>query len=95
MFYLQNCCPVCQAGALGIRRCSDGQNLVVMCDECETVWASPESIATSNALDAPPPHFEVVELGVAIAGGSAAWATTAEIGGKGWSEYIKGEQPME
>lgn len=80
---------------LGVRRCADGQNLAVMCDECETVWASPELISTSNALDAAPPRFEVAELGVAIAGGSAGWANREEIEAKGWGEYLAGEQPTE
>lgn len=92
MFFIKNSCPVCQTGILGIRRCADGQNLVVMCDECETVWISPELISASNALDAPPPAFEVAELGIAIAGGSSEWASHEEIAIKGWRKYVAGEQ---
>ncbi|CAN7744941.1 MULTISPECIES: hypothetical protein [unclassified Variovorax] len=34
-------CPICRNGLIGIRRCSDGSTLVLMCDECESVWADP------------------------------------------------------
>jgi hypothetical protein len=91
-FFVEDNCPVCRTGFLGIRCCSDGQTLVVMCDECETIWASPENISRSNALDAEPPMFEVVELGIAIAGGSAKWASCEQITAKGWEMYVKGEQ---
>lgn len=93
MFFVQDSCPVCRAGVLGIRRCADGHNLVVMCDECETVWASPSQISASNALDAEPPAFAVQELNVAIAGGSAGWAVGGEVAAKGWAQYVKGDQP--
>ncbi len=93
MLYVQIGCPVCRTGVIGVRRCADGKNLVLMCEECETVWASPDRINSTNALDAEPPGFEVKQLGVAIAGGSAGWATEAETASKGWSKAVKGVQP--
>lgn len=95
MFFIKDSCPVCRTGTLGVRRCADGKSLVVMCDECETVWKSPALISTANALDAAPPNFEVAELNIAIAGGSAEWAGHEEISAKGWGAYVKGEQPIE
>lgn len=92
MFYLNNSCLVCRTGSLGFRRCSDGKSIVVMCDECEAVWDSPNLISTSNVLDAAPPDFEVQGLGVSIAGGSATWANYDEICAKGWRNYVAGEQ---
>ena len=94
MLFIKDSCPVCRTGTLGLRRCADGQSFVVMCDECETVWKSPALMSTANALDAVSATFEVVELGVAIAGGSAAWAGPQEIFAKGWGEYVAGMQPM-
>jgi hypothetical protein len=95
MFFIKDSCPVCRTGLLGIRRCTDEQNLVVMCDECETVWESPTLISTTNALDAEPPNFEVASLGIAIATGSSGWAGQEEINAKGWSSFVKGEQLSE
>ncbi|WP_283444227.1 hypothetical protein [Noviherbaspirillum suwonense] len=92
MFFIKNNCPICRTGMLGVRRCADGKNFVVMCDECETVWASPEHISLMNALDVSPPKFEVAELGVAVAGGLAEWADHEEIDTRGWAKYVKGEQ---
>lgn len=93
MQYVQVGCPVCHTGVIGVRRCSDGLAMVLMCDECETVWTSPEEIAISNALDAEPPEFLVSGLDVAIAGGAAGWATEGEVAHKGWSAFVKGTQP--
>ncbi|BBB62100.1 hypothetical protein UNDKW_3827 [Undibacterium sp. KW1] len=62
-----------------------------MCEECESVWASPELISISNALDAAPQNFEVAEITVAIAGSAAGWSNHEEIVAKGWEEYISGE----
>ena len=93
MLYVQIGCPVCRTGVIGIRRCADGKSLVLMCEECETVWASPDRLDGANALEAEPPGFTVEQLGVAIAGGSAGWATEAEIASKGWSKAVKGAQP--
>lgn len=95
MYYIKDNCPVCRTGIIGIRRCADGLNMVLMCDECETIWASPKQISTSTALEAVPPNFEVQELGVAIAGGVAAWASHEEVIAIEWGEYIAGEQPNE
>lgn len=92
MFFIKNSCPICQTGILGVRQCADGKNLVVMCDECETVWASPEHISISNALDVSPPKFEVAKLGVFVAGGLSKWADHEEIDTWGWGNYVKGEQ---
>jgi hypothetical protein len=92
MLYVQIGCPVCRAGVIGIRRCADGKSLVLMCDECETVWASPESIDSSNALEAEPPSFVVQQLGVAIAGGAAGWASAEDVAAHGWSDAVKGVQ---
>jgi hypothetical protein len=95
MYYIKDNCPVCRTGVIGIRRCADGHNIVLMCDECETVWASPMQVSTATALEAVPPSFDVQELAVAIAGGAAAWATHAEVTGIGWDGYVAGEQPNE
>jgi hypothetical protein len=53
---------------------------------------SPDSISKSNALEAAPPGFEVIELGVKIAGDLAGWACQNEINEKGWREHVTGEQ---
>lgn len=93
MQYVQIGCPVCRTGVIGIRRCADGASLVLMCDECETVWASPDRLDAANALEAESPSFVVQQLGVAIAGGDAGWATPEEVATKGWRAAVKGVQP--
>ena len=92
MVYVRIGCPVCQTGVLGIRRCSDGRSLVVMCDECEDVWASPEDLDVQSVLEAEAPAFRIELLGVAIAGEAAGWANEAEVVTKGWSSFVQGVQ---
>jgi hypothetical protein len=93
MLFVSDECPICRTGIIGIRRCADGETLVLLCDECERVWESPRLISKSNALDPEPPEFVVRKLGVSIAGGSAAWATKEEVTAAGWADYVKGTQP--
>lgn len=92
MQYVQVGCVVCVQGVLGIRRCSDGKTLIVMCDECETVWSNPQQLGADSALDATPPEWIVRELGVAIAGDKAGWATNAEVAAAGWADAVRGTQ---
>jgi hypothetical protein len=92
MVYVKVGCPVCQTGVLGIRRCSDGRSLVVMCDECEAIWESPKDLGTGAVLEAEPPAFWIEQLGVAIAGDAAGWASEAEVATNGWSSFVQGVQ---
>lgn len=92
MQYVQIGCVVCLQGLLGILRCSDGKTLVVMCDECDTVWSNPWQLGPESALDAPPPAWLIADLGVAIAGDKAGWATSAEVAAAGWAEAVRGTQ---
>jgi len=92
MFYIK-ACPFCGDGALGIRRCADGHKLVVMCDECESVWTSPDNISLTNILDIEDNGFKLRDLELEIGGGSAGWASEAEIAAKGWSQFVVGVQP--
>jgi hypothetical protein len=48
-------CPICINGLIGIRRCSDGKSLVLMCDECESVWLDPKHISAEESVDVQPP----------------------------------------
>jgi len=66
-------CPICINGLIRIRRCSDGKSLVLMCDECESVWLDPKHISAEESVDVRPPSFAVAQLGVSVAGPLARW----------------------
>jgi hypothetical protein len=91
MFYVKGTCPLCDAGNVGFRRCSDGQTIVLMCDECDTVWLDPERRTAEDAVYAQSFSFEVPGLRVSIGGGRAGWATRAEVESAGWQEHVAGE----
>jgi hypothetical protein len=93
MLYVQIGCPVCRTGVIGIRRCADGESLVLMCEECETVWASPNHIDADSALSVDPPDYVIPQLGLSVAGDRAGWATDEEVAAKGWGGAVKGMQP--
>jgi hypothetical protein len=80
-------CPICANGLIGIRRCSDGKSLVLMCDECESVWLDPQHISAEEAVDVQPPSFVVAQLGVSVAGVLAGWAGDAEA--SPWRTYVR------
>ncbi|UOD29393.1 hypothetical protein INH39_28970 [Massilia violaceinigra] len=90
--YLESLCPVCAAGILGIRRLDDAGTMVIACHECEAVWTNPGEITTANALHPTEPDFGAAELGAAIFGDQAAWASADDIHRYGWGKYISGEE---
>lgn len=50
MISIKGACPVCGVGAIGFRLCSDGTTLVVMCDECDSIWTSLRSVGPENPI---------------------------------------------
>lgn len=91
MFYLQKNCGVCRDGLLGFLLCSDAKTVVVMCEECSSVWLTPDE------LEQPPivteaPRYLLPESDVSISGGSARWASFQEIDDSGMSGYASRER---
>lgn len=91
MQYLAATCPICGDGVIGFRRCSDGQTLVLLCDECDTVWLDPQQIDAEHALYPTEPDFIVPTLDCSISAPASRWATRAEVELRGWGQYIAGE----
>lgn len=91
MLYIAKVCPICEQGGIGFRRCSNGMTVVLMCDECESVWPSPGHVEKGNALFPSLQDFKVAEINCAIGGGKAGWATADEVFQAGWSSEVAGE----
>lgn len=91
--YVNETCPFCQGGVVGVRRCADGETLVLMCDECEAVWQDPSDTSLGAVLF-PDSASWVVAVGGAdrrLAGGGSGWATAEEIRRRGWTRWVCGE----
>lgn len=86
-------CDFCDhQGWLGFYLCGDLETIVLLCDECDTVYVSPDDKnrgVPSRLGDAP--DYLVEALGIPAAGGRDA--TRAEIVSKGWEPHIEGEYP--
>jgi hypothetical protein len=86
-------CDFCDhQGWLGFYLCGDNETIVLLCDECDTVYASP----TDKNRGVPtrlgePPEYLVEALDTSIAGGRDA--TRDEIIARGWGAFIEGEYP--
>lgn len=84
-------CDFCDhQGWLGFYLCGDQETIVLLCDECDTVYSSPLDKNRGNPTrlsDAP--EYRVEALNVSIAGGRDA--TRAEVAAKGWGAYVEGE----
>jgi hypothetical protein len=91
MYYVENPCPICHAGAVGFRRCSDGIAIVLMCTECDAVWLGPVVIASESAIFPTAPDYLVEGLSCSTGAGRAGWADLPEIERKGWAPNIFGE----
>lgn len=84
-------CDFCdQQGWVGFYLCGDGQTLVLLCDECDTVYVSPLHLnqGAPDRLEGPP-DYVVKSLNISIAGGRDA--TREEIIAMGWDNHIVGE----
>ena len=91
MLHIEPQCPICSAGSIGFRRCDDGATIVLMCDECHSVWLDPSRIEPANALYPRAPDFRVPDRLCSVSGRSAGWATRPEVERAGWHSYVYGE----
>ena len=88
MLYIKKHCPFCKTGDIGFRMCSDGSTIVLMCDECESIWFSPGEIEIDTMVFSSPPEFLVPTLDCSALAGESRWATRDEVEAMGWAEHI-------
>jgi Zn-finger nucleic acid-binding protein len=91
MLYLEERCPICTTGNIGFWLCSDQSTLVVLCDECDSVWLDPELVLESNALFPQPPDFLVPNHAFSISAPKSRWATLREVEVRGWGGRVAGQ----
>lgn len=89
VYYFSNDCPVCSSGVLAFRRCTDSEHLVIICDECGSVWTNPENVAEESAIQVTRNCF-VPGINASVVMGKQGWATQAEIEKLGWSSFVAG-----
>lgn len=87
MYYLEKNCSVCGDGVLGFLRCSDGEKVVIMCDECNSVWLAPDEVEDQNPIYPEAPDFLLPDSRCSISGGDSGWASFEEIKSAGMSSY--------
>ena len=92
MFYATSVCPACSGGVVGFRKCSDGQTLVLVCDECDAVWRNPDRITVDTAFfpSSPDHRIEGLDCSIATKYGSC-WATSEEIKTARMEFFVVGE----
>lgn len=88
MLCIQPGCPLCMTGAVGFRRCAPDAGIVLMCDECNAVWLSPEGISTESALYPQGPDFVVPTLNCSIRRPLSDWADRDDVARVGWARFI-------
>ena len=62
-----------------------------MCDECNTVWLTPNNTTLEASLYPQPPLFQVPTLDCSIQRPSSRWANLEEVKHQKWEDYIIGE----
>lgn len=91
MIYASENCPVCRYGLIGYWRCANSEALVLMCDECNSIWRSPLNLEEDNILEVSgPPSYIVLDTGCKLMGNNARWATKEEVFANDWGNYILG-----
>ena len=84
--YVEQFCPLCKTGTIGFRFCDGENRVILMCDECDSVWESPDNICIDNALFLDPPQFCIPGTNCCLM--QSRWATMEEINNQGWSTNI-------
>jgi hypothetical protein len=87
MYYLEENCSVCGEGILGFLRCSDGKKVVVMCEECNSVWLAPNEVEAQSPIYPEAPEFLLPDSRTSISGGDSGWASLEEIESAGMGNY--------
>ncbi len=91
MFFVQTVCPMCTTGKVGFRRCAPGLHIVLMCDDCNSVWLQPDGVFADTALYPQAPDFVVPTLHCSIRRPLSDWARREEIAQAHWEQFIYGE----
>lgn len=77
-------CDVCGQGMVLIARDKINNNIFVICNECESQWASPQDFQKGgNSLSSSEHHHDVVD------------ATLDEIKKRGWDGFIEDKIPRD
>lgn len=92
MYYLKKNCPICGDGILGFLRCSDGKKVVIMCDECNSVWLAPDEVQEQNPIYPEAPEFLLPDSKLSVSGGESGWASFEEIESAGMGNYAAGSR---
>lgn len=87
MYYLEESCSVCGDGILGFLRCSDGKKIVIMCEECNSVWLTPSEVESESPIYPEAPEFLLPDSKISISGGNSGWASLEEIKSVGMGSY--------
>ena len=77
--YWYKLCSVCSEGRLMVVKQQDDSGLILLCEECESAWTSPEKAAD-------------VQKNVTITGLDISFATMEDIARAGWSRYSLNEE---
>ena len=86
-FYPHLLCAFCDGwGVLLFLYCEDKDVVILMCDECDTVWLDPEAIHEHNCIHINWPDQYVPEADCSIR--HTHWATREELAALGWDKYI-------
>jgi hypothetical protein len=83
-------CPKCKQGLLGLRVCGGAdRHLVIVCDECDAVWTTPDT--SRRATYPEQPELPCPKCGASLREKPARWATLRDIRRAGWEDKIEGE----
>jgi hypothetical protein len=60
-------------------------NVVLMCDECSTVWCQPENVEIETSVVPKPPDWEA--CGDHLTPGTTRWADVDDLRRVGWDKF--------
>jgi hypothetical protein len=79
-------CPVCEAGQVGYRVCSNRETVVLMCEECALVWTHPNHVSKEKAED--PVGADFLRRHPDCKLRPSRWALAEDVQHFGWGSYL-------
>lgn len=91
-YHLETTCPICLNGWIGFWRCSDGETIILICDECDSIWADPNDASDAHKmLHSTARDNYIAEIDCYLTGQASGPATLPDIERKGWLSFIDHE----
>lgn len=93
MMYHAGFCRICKTGVLGVRRCGQCGNIVLLCDECDAAWNDAQT--DRRPQYAKKGDLPCLECGSSLIDPPSHWASYEQLQEADWLQQAIQEKQIE